>query len=363
MTDWSLRLKNTPQPSVSYVKSGNDKAKRQHAVGTLTCDHNLWGKTCGLQDLQKKRMPSVPCYSTEWHQPFMAPLAPLWERESIFCSDAHSLSPLLHFELKSVCRVECQSLKLKKTNKKNPNAFIHVPFMHCIISINTYGVSLYSFLPLEIFTVCKWHLLDSCCKGCHSSHNHPWAVQSGRWEGSRSRGCSRSSGNSTVSLWCWLEQSPPCQVSLFKTEAKHQSKTKTMKSHKRGSFLQRILTNLWQVKALKIFLQQKVLAQHEHSDADLLALLGVRAMLFVQAGDPVVAQGTAEVAVTWGARPLAAGIDRALCVAVRNTVEMHVFFTFLVKWLYKILMDKHLQLYYHYHIFFKHGIRFPVHDL
>lgn len=200
--------------------------------------------------------------------------------------------------------------------------------MHCIISINTYGVSLYSFLPLEIFTVCKWHLRYSCCKGCHSSRNHPWAVQSGRWEGSRSRGCSRSSGNSTVSLWCWLEQSPPCQVSLFKTEAKHQSKTKTMKSHKRGSFLQRILTYLWQVKALKIFLQQKVLAQHEHSDADLLALLGVRAMLFVQAGDPVVAHGTAEVAVTWEARPLAAGIHRALCVAVRNTVEMHVFLLF-----------------------------------
>lgn len=216
---------------------------------------------------------------------------------------------------------------VKAWNKKT-NAFIHVPFMYCIISINTCGVSLYSFLPLEIFTVCKWHLLDSCCKGCHSSHNHPWAVQSGRWEGSRSRGCSRSSGNSTVSLWCWLEQSPPCQVSLFKTEAKHQSKTKTMKSHKRGSFLQRILTYLWQVKALKIFLQQKVLAQHEHSDADLLALLGVRAMLFVQAGDPVVAQGTAEVAVTWGARPLAAGIPRALCVAVRNTVEMHVFLLF-----------------------------------
>lgn len=132
VTDWSLRLKNTPQPSVSYVKSGNDKAKRQHAVGTLTCDHNLWGKTCGLQDLQKKRMPSVPCYSTEWHQPFMAPLAPLWERESIFCSDAHSLSPLLHFELKSVCRVECQSLKLKKTKKKTPTHLYMYP--SCTVS-------------------------------------------------------------------------------------------------------------------------------------------------------------------------------------------------------------------------------------
>lgn len=265
-------------------------------------------------------MQSVPCYTTEWHQPFMAPIAPLWEREGILCSDAHSLSPVLHFEL-SVCRVDCQSLKLLK----NKNAFINVPiiifFEVCTASYQLTHI-LYHYIHfffLEIFTVCKCHLLHSCCKDCHTPRNHSWAVQSGRWEGSRSRGCSRSSGNSTVSLWCWLEQSPPCQVSLFKTEAKHQSETETMESHKRGSFLQRILTYVWQVKALKIFLQQKVLAQHEHSDADLLALLGVRAVLFVQAGDPVVVHGTAEVAVTWGARPLAAGIHRALCVEVRKT--------------------------------------------
>lgn len=149
VTDWSLRLKNTPQPSVSYVKSGNDKAKRQHAVGTLTCDHNLWGKTCGLQDSQKKRMPSVPCYTTEWHQPFMAPLAPLWERESIFCSDAHSFSPLLHFELKSVCRVECQSLKFKQTNTTHlymyPSCTVSYQLtLHCIIIFISSSGNIYS---------------------------------------------------------------------------------------------------------------------------------------------------------------------------------------------------------------------------
>lgn len=93
--------------------------------------------------------------------------------------------------------------------------------------------------------------------------------------------------------------------------------------HKTGSFHQRFLTYFWQVKVFGVRLHQKVLARHVHSDVDLLVLLGVGTVLLVQAGNPVVVHRTAEVTVTWGARPeLATGIHGALSViVVGNTVE------------------------------------------
>lgn len=183
-------------------------------------------------------------------------------------------------------------------------------------------------------TICKFLLpsrLWSQCTGCYIFCIHAGAAQFGKWEESRSRGCSRSLGNSTLSQWCWFYQSSPCLVLLSRVEVKHRVRWKWRQERKesvcgcRNIPPQMCLTYLWQVEVLRVALHQKLLGHDIDSEVDLLALLCKGAVPPVQAGDPVPARvhRTAEVTVTWGARPAqAVGIHRTLSViVVRNTAR------------------------------------------
>lgn len=84
-------------------------------------------------------------------------------------------------------------------------------------------------------TICKFLLpsrLWSQCTGCYIFCIHAVAAQFGKWEESRSRGCSRSLGNSTLSQWCWFYQSSPCLVLLSRVEVKHRVRWKWRQERK-----------------------------------------------------------------------------------------------------------------------------------
>lgn len=99
-----------------------------------------------------------------------------------------------------------------------------------------------------------------------------------------------------------------------------------MKKHEKVSRSQKCLTYLWQEKALGVLFYQVVLSAEIDSDTDLLALLGVGAVLPVHTQDLVsdVIHWTREGTLAWGARPVSsAGIRRTLGGVVNRSAAWY----------------------------------------
>lgn len=164
----------------------------------------------------------LPLYPTGRRWPEVAPIAPLWVTESILSSDTDGLSVVLDFKLTNVCRVDGQVLRSRNKSHHSSNAtfmlscdiFVIVLLwtVFTLISHKYFIVSLtflyYLHFTLILFfnksniTISRFLLplrLSRQCMGYHTFCIPPWAVQSGKWGGSRRRDCSRSSGNSTLS--------------------------------------------------------------------------------------------------------------------------------------------------------------------